>query len=217
MVNPFKDRLLLWAFLLVLVVLGGLVARKFMVSIPEEPVAITPVADQEPGPVREIILYFADPVGLHLVPESREVEGCEEEQECLRAVVQELVNGPVADLAPVLPSHAVVLSVQQTQGVATVDFSRELVTGHPGGSASELLTVYGLANTLAVNFPHVRQVQVLVEGQGVETLKGHVDLRQALHADFAFGREPATEGSEPLAAPGTIEEIIEIQQEKSGL
>ena len=63
----------------------------------------------------------------------------------------------------------------------------------PGGSLPELLTIYGLADTIAENFPHLRQVRILVEGEPVATLKGHVDLREAVKADFSFTHPP--EGS----------------------
>jgi hypothetical protein len=75
-------------------------------------------------------------------------------------------------------------------GTAVIDFSRDLVSSHPGGSSSELLTVYGLANSLAANFPHIRQVRILVDGEPVESLKGHVDLSRPVQADFSFSRLP---------------------------
>jgi hypothetical protein len=66
-----------------------------------------------------------------------------------------------------------------------------------------LLTVYGVANTLAVNFPHLRQVRFLVAGQDVETLRGHVDLRAPVPADFRYGRPPLRSGDDErgLSAP----------------
>jgi len=44
----------------------------------------------------------------------------------------------------------------------------------------ELLTVYGLVNTLLVNLPTMAEVQILVEGREADTLAGHVDLRRPL-------------------------------------
>jgi hypothetical protein len=66
------------------------------------------------------------------------------------------------------------------QGVAFVDFSRELVAAHPGGSLNELLTVYSVVDALTANLPAVRAVQLLVDGREVDTLAGHVDLRRPL-------------------------------------
>lgn len=195
--TTLRDRLVPLAVLLILLTFGALVARKFLVSPPPVPVP----AVSEPKQRREVILYFAAPQGTYLVAEAREIEGCLEETECLQETVQALVHGPVSELLPILPEQALLRGVSVADGSATVDFSRELVDAHPGGSVSELLTVYGLADTLAANFPQVRQVRILVEGAPVETLKGHVDLRQPIRADLSFTRPPeGSRGGEAGAA-----------------
>ncbi|SDL21964.1 Sporulation and spore germination [Geoalkalibacter ferrihydriticus] len=150
--------------------------------------------------MREIILYFADLQGEFLVAEQREMPDCPDNEKCVHAVIEALIKGPRADLIPVLPPQTRVLGVAFDEETVTVDFTRDLVTRHPGGSISELLTVYGLANTLAVNFPHLRQVRILVAGQAVESLKGHVDLRAPVPADFRYGRPPlGVGGSDDLS------------------
>lgn len=145
----------------------------------------------EPLPQREVILYFGSQDGFSLVTEAREVPDVEEGQ-LVMAITQALGAGSRAALSPILPPGARLLGYGEQDGIATLDFSKELVTAHPGGSMSELLTIYGLVNTLAVNLPHIRKVRILVEAQPVETLKGHVDLRQPVAADFRFAR-PSTE------------------------
>lgn len=186
---PFRDRLLLIAFLVVLLVFGALVLRMYRMA-PSPPETEAPAVQEETRRLREVHLYFGAANGEHLAAETREIEDCLEEVECIRSTVQALVNGPVGDLVPILPAHAVVRGVAVDGGTAVVDFSRDLATAHPGGSASELLTVYGLANTLAENFPHIRQVRILVEGEAIGSLKGHVDLSGPVQADFSFSRLP---------------------------
>lgn len=214
---PFKDRpLLLLAFFVILLVFGALVFRKYQVAPPPDkaPAAVP----QEPRELREVLLYFGAENGRYLTAETREIEDCLDEADCIGATVQALIDGPVGDLVPILPAHATLRHVEEQDGTATVDFSQELVTGHPGGSFSELLAVYGLANTLAENFPHIRHVRILVEGAPVETLKGHVDLRGPVQADFSFSRLPEGaekekgkagadgEMSQPVALPGRTEQ-----------
>jgi len=72
------------------------------------------------------------------------------------------------------------------RGDAYVDLSREAVTAHPGGTLNELLTVYTIVNALTVNLPAVKSVQILIDGKEVETLAGHVDLRQPLAKNLAL-------------------------------
>jgi len=200
--KSWRGRLALSACLILLVVLGVLLVRMFLAAPSQAPVPAT--VQEELKQLREVVLYFGSSDGGYLVSEARQVEGCEDEETCLLATVQALLAGPLTSLAPVFPSHAQVRSVAAADGTATVDFSRELVSGHPGGSVSELLTIYSLADTLAENFPHLRQVRILVEGQPVESLKGHVDLREPVKADFSFTRPPegpATQ-AQPAADPG---------------
>jgi spore germination protein GerM len=186
--------MIIWAFLLVLLVFGGLLLRHFLV-VPAPPPPVAEVQRQ----LRTVTLYFAAADGSGLVAEGREIGDCLVENDCLRGTVQALLDGPVGSLTPVLPPHAVLRGVNVTGSEVQVDFDRALVDSHPGGSWGELLTVYALANTVAVNFPHLRQLRILVEGAAVETLKGHVDLRQPLVPDFSLVLTPAA--GAPSAAP----------------
>jgi len=197
MQGPMIHRLLLYAFLAILLALGVVVARKFLLTPPPAPVpSATP---EEALQQREVLLYFATADGTGLESETREIEDCLVEEECLRATIQALVDGPDGDLVAVVPPSALVQRISVEGATVTVGFSREFVTGHPGGSMTELLTVYALANTLAANFPHLRQVRILIDGAPVETLKGHVDLREPIPADFDFGRPQVNAGA---ASPG---------------
>jgi hypothetical protein len=192
-----KNRFVLLVLLILLLVLGGVLARQFLLSPPPAPVPSATL--EEPPPLREALLYFATADGAGLEAELRELEDCLIEEDCLRSTIQALVSGPGGDLVAVFPATAQIQSISVDGATVTVSFSRELVTGHPGGSMTELLTVYALANTLAANFPHLRQVRVLVDGAPVETLKGHVDLREPVAADFDFGRPQINAGP---AGPG---------------
>jgi len=191
---PRRDRLIVWAFVLVLVVFGGLLARHFLI-VPAAP----PPAAEAKRQLRTITLYFAAPDGAGLVAEGREIADCLVEEDCLRATVQALLDGPVGDLAPVFPPQATLRGVTVAGSELQVDFDQVLVDGHPGGSLGEMLTVYALADTVAVNFPHLRQIRILIEGAAVETLKGHVDLRQPVSPDFQWVLK--TPAGAPAAMP----------------
>jgi hypothetical protein len=189
-----RDRLIIWAFLLVLLVFGGLLLRHFLV-VPAPP----PPAAEAQRQLRTVTLYFAAADGSGLVAEGREIADCLVENDCLQGTVQALLDGPIGSLTPVLPPHAVLRGIYVVGGEVQVDFDRALIDSHPGGSWGELLTVYALADTIAVNFPHLRQLRILVEGDAVETLRGHVDLRQPVAPDFNLVLAPA--GATPSATP----------------
>lgn len=174
--------------LLLLLLAVGLLSYRILHRAPAETPGMT--AGTEALPKREVILYFGSSDGFSLVAEARELPDGGNAQ-LAKAAVEALVGGPRTELTPILPAGARLLGYAEQDGVATLDFSRDLVAAHPGGSMSELLTVYGLVDTLAVNLPHIRKVRFLVEGRPIETLKGHVDLRRPLAADFRFARPSA--------------------------
>jgi spore germination protein GerM len=145
------------------------------------------------------VLYFASADGQALIAESRDIQACPDETSCLLDTVKALLAGPQdADLAAVFPQQVAVNNVQVEDSLVKVDFSRELVSAHPGGTQSEMLTVYALVDTLSVNFPHLRQVEIHVDGVPLETLKGHVDLRRPVVPDFSL----VEEGAVPIGLTG---------------
>lgn len=203
--TPNRSILILPALVLALLVAGGFAVRWYLGrTVPETPVT---TGEETQPHLREVRLYFGGRDGMYLVAEPRELENCADDQACMLETVKALVAGPVGDLVPIMPAQTRVRGISEQNGVASVDFSQDLVAGHPGGSVSELLTLYGLTNTLAENFPYIRQVQIFIEGQSVESIKGHVDLRRPVAADFRLvrrqepvSREEAVSAAEAAAA-----------------
>ncbi len=61
-------------------------------------------------------------------------------------------------------------------GTAVIDTSPEFADQHESGVLVEQLTLASIAQTLAANFPNLKQVKILVDGKERETLAGHVEL-----------------------------------------
>lgn len=175
-----------------------------------------PIVVNDELPEREVQLYFADPRGTYLVPETRIIAGCEEDRDCIRGLLEALRNGSQQGLLPVLPPQAGILEIDLENDLVRVDFSKHLVDFHPGGSLSELLTVYGLANSLSENFPYLRQLQILINGQIQQTLKGHVRIDQPVYADFAYSH-PAQTGPVPEIPESEMNLLPDAVGEQSGL
>ena len=186
--KPRRRKLLLWLALVVVIFSIGLTIGFFRSESPqpEEVVETTAVAEE----TRNVVLYFASADGLSLVAESRDIAACTDEDVCIMDTLNELLSGPRDDeLTPIFSPQVVARSVSVDGSLIKVDFSPELVDAHPGGTQSELLTIYGLADTLAVNFPYLRQVEISVDDVPLETLKGHVDLRRPVVPDFSLVEE----------------------------
>lgn len=196
--HAWQKRLTLLGGLVVLLFGIGLLIGHFYTTPPPQP---EPVAEEvPPQPTRAVIVYFASADGQTLVPENRDLV-CQSDEDCLRDTIQFLIDGPKGDLVPILPEQVELRAVAVADNQVSVDFSKELVSAHPGGTQSELLTIYGLADTLAVNFPHLRKVRILVAGSPVATLKGHVDLRQPVNPDFSLVKEDVSPSGKILSLP----------------
>lgn len=106
-----------------------------------------------------------------------------------KQIVMALMAGPGPSegaAAPCFGPNAVFLEVYlDGKGLAVVDLPAATVSGLPGGTSAEVATLFCLVRTLNANIPQVGRVQVLIDGQVPESLRGHMDLQDPLNlADF---------------------------------
>jgi spore germination protein GerM len=145
-------------------------------------------------------LYFASAESDGLVTEERSIAFADDLAVQVRTLVEELISGPEGELLPTLPPQTRVLEVFVTaRGVAFVNLSGEAASD-PGGSRTELLTVYSVVNSLVTNFPAIRRVQILLQDRMVTSLGGHVDLSRPLAPDMTLVVLPPTPGGDAPAA-----------------
>jgi hypothetical protein len=89
-----------------------------------------------------------------------------------------------------IPEGTTVRSVFLTpRGEAFVDLSREMTSRHAGGSMNEGLSVYAIVNAMIVNLPDISAVQILIDGQEVDSIAGHLDLRNPLRRSTQWVRK----------------------------
>jgi hypothetical protein len=131
-----------------------------------------------------IRLYFADAQGERLVAEQRSVAAAVSLEERIEAAVKELLKGPRGALGRTIPQSVELKGVRmEGDRVAWLNFSPSLVSAHPGGSTAELMTIYSIVNTVALNFSEVHKVGILVDGKSIDTLAGHLDCRDPFAPD----------------------------------
>lgn len=156
---------------------------------PSAPAPASAPGDQ-PGPIQRRInvkLFFTNSDSGVLIPEERSIIYNEELISQAKGVLRELIQGPQEKLVPTIPKDTQLRDLFITkEGVAYADFSTELAAAHPGGTTAEIATIYSIVNTLTLNFPQIKKVQILVNDQSVETLKGHVDLSHPLGQDLSL-------------------------------
>ena len=126
---------------------------------------------------REVVLYFASADGLALEGEIRAIP---RQEGMARATLNQLIAGPqIAGLLPTIPNGTILRDINIRDGVCIVDFSWDIVAHHPGGLQNEQLTIFSIINTLS-QFESIEQVKILIEGQEVNTLTGHIDISEAM-------------------------------------
>jgi len=135
---------------------------------------------------RSVSLYFAEytDTEAYLVKEIREIQVS---KELYKNVVEELIKGPQSDqLYRTIPSNVKVNSVKISEGTATVDFSKEIITNFqeiPHSSTTEVLAIFSIVNTLT-EFEEIKKVKITIEGKDsgqvdglyIEDFWGHVGI-----------------------------------------
>jgi len=137
-----------------------------------------------------VTLYFSDSEGEYLVGEKREILKKREAREEAEETITELIKGPKGKLIPTLPLRTKLLSLQlDERGLAKVNFNKALSKDHPGGSSAEIMTVYSIVNSLTLNFPRIRRVQILIEGEVGVSIAGHLSLDQPVSPNLDLVRK----------------------------
>lgn len=123
----------------------------------------------------QLKIYYSSSDAAHVVAEVRTVA---KNDHPAQTAMELLLAGPQnSQLVSVLPKDTKLKNIWVKDHVAYVDFNDKLVKNSQGGSISEVLLTAALANTLT-EFPDVKKVQILVEGQKISSLTGHMDMSE---------------------------------------
>lgn len=150
---------------------------------------------------RSATLFFAAE-GTRLAREAREIGLCDDDSTCLRSVLDELLNGPVGEFEETLPEGTIVIDVRIEGNQATVEFNRTFSDAMLSGSSAEMLAVYSVVDTVAVNFPQIQKVKINVDGNSGVILR-HLDLSDPLLPDYSLEQIPSPEPEKASAGSTT--------------
>lgn len=119
-----------------------------------------------------------------------------------KQVLNTLLAGPVdAELRTLPPDAAMLAFYILPDGTAIADFSEEMRTSIPSGIQSEQLAVESIVRTLEANVPQVMRLKILIHGQEVDTLAGHLDLTQTFRVS---ARDLTGTALDNPAPPGSV-------------
>lgn len=214
--------------LLVLLLAALVVARRLATPAANRPgetrrasVPPTPVVPPTPIPGQRVSLWFEPKEGELFRAEMREIPAAADDVAFLRTLAAAVLDGPRhPDLLRPFPEGWSVRGAYRLRGgMVVVDLAPPApvtVAGAEGppvpeaalalrwqtGSHEELAAAQALLITLAKNAPDVAKVMLIVAGEPVETLAGHLDLTHPLLPDVArAGPDPPLEGTGPPATP----------------
>lgn len=124
-----------------------------------------------------------------------------------KQVLSTLLAGPVEPELRTLPPDVVLLAFYiLPNGTAIGDFSEALATSLPSGIQSEQLAVDSIARTLEANVPQIQRLKILIHGQELDSLAGHVDLTVLfpVNSKAAARTDVPAAGTTTAAAPAKL-------------
>jgi len=130
-----------------------------------------------PAQTMTVTVYSATKDAMYLVAEHHVVPN---NTHPARTAIELLVAGTKnKELVSVMPAGTKLRHISIKDQIAYVDFSDHLVKNNTGGSASEMLLVAAIVNTLT-EFNDIQKVQIMVEGKKIDTISGHMDIGEPL-------------------------------------
>lgn len=148
-----------------------------------------PVPNQSPLPYVEgkergkIDIYVREIVNdePRLVPKECTVPRGEDPH---KAAIQRLlaINHEAGSSRTLIPLGTKLLGLDIRKGTAYVDFSREIQENFKGGSMNEALLLNSIVHTLT-QFNDVKKVQILIEGNKVDSIGGNLEISEPLEGD----------------------------------
>ncbi|MGH9688479.1 MAG: GerMN domain-containing protein [Candidatus Acidiferrales bacterium] len=134
-----------------------------------------PISTPTDKPVNAEIYWAAGPGKV--APVEIELPLSSDPVERSRQLLQALIANPPTAGQRTLPASTTLLGFYiLPDGTAIADFSDSLASETPSGILSESMAVNSIVRTLAANVPQLRRLKILIHGQEVDTLAGHVDL-----------------------------------------
>jgi spore germination protein GerM len=163
-----------------------------------QPIAVNPGDPR----VKTKLFWASDTIDSTLAPVTVELPLSSDPVLRSKQVLNTLLAGPVDPELRTLPPDALLLAFYLLpDGTAIADFSEALATSVPSGIVSEQLAVNSITRTLEANVPQVQRLKILIHGQEVETLAGHLDLM----GTFVVNTSPAQAPVKTAATPSNAD------------
>lgn len=130
---------------------------------------------------RTLTLYFAGENENELVTETHTIL-VNPNESAAKFIIQELIRGPQTEgLLATVPPETKLLDISVTDGVCSVDLSREFTARVMGGTGFERLTIFSVVNSLSEQ-SDIKSVQFLIEGKRQEQFRNETGFNNLYEA-----------------------------------
>lgn len=130
-----------------------------------------------------IIVYFPRLPDMKFVSEEIKLDNNISNEEKILLIINRLIEGAdKANLIDVIPSGSKLNNIYINGNTAYVDFSKEFVENHPGGSLGEYNTIYSIVNSIT-EIDGIEQVNFLIDGKKQAAYKGHSQFDMPISRD----------------------------------
>lgn len=183
-----KKKVLALVFVLLTTLLGGCANNSQAPSVvpnelikKDQPKETTPAVPNPPLPGGQetmiVTVYNGTTDAKYLVAEPHVVP---KNDQPAKTAMELLVAGTKnVNLVSVMPTGTKLRNLSVKDKIAYVDFNDKLIKNNTGGSASEILLVAAIINTLT-EFKEIQKVQIMVDGKKIDTISGHLDIGEPL-------------------------------------
>jgi hypothetical protein len=172
----------------------------------------TPVSSGDP--IVKVKMYWGSKSeGGALTPVTVELALSSDPALRAKQVLNTLLAGPVDPEARTLPPDAALLAFYiLPDGTGVADFSESMATAIPSGIQSEQLAVDSITRTLEANVPQVHRLKILIHGQEMDTLAGHLDLTQTFLVNTKGTATPPPKPSAASILTAPIHKAVETMK-----
>jgi Sporulation and spore germination len=129
------------------------------------------------APVSARLFWASDTQPGTLAPSDVQLSLSTEPVQRAKQLIAALITRAPSPVQRTLPADTVLLQFYLLpDGTAIADFSEAISGGMPSGILSEQMAVDSITRTLQANLSAATRLKILIRGQEVETLAGHLDL-----------------------------------------
>lgn len=172
-----RKKIIIILLILGIIAIGGyLIFNKIQNNKTENKIEIKDYTPQEEISEEElrktiISLYFNNKETNTLMPEARLIDVKILAKNPYEEIVNLLIKGPKSEkLEKVIPEGTILNEAKIIGNVVYLDFSKEFIENHPGGTDGESKTIYSIVNTL-LELNEVNSVRILIDGKENQCFK----------------------------------------------